>query len=424
MSKRKLFIGSSEHAIKSGVVQKIIISLKKDVPGIDSILWTLTAWNNLETALNSLSKNIDEFYYALFIGFPDDIATIKGSSFFVTRDNVVFEFGLFLSRLGIARTFWVIPKLEYNILPTSPVDYQLEFHIISDIGPSSFTNNYSIKYKDSSSDTSFKYDASKWESNSLNIRNLIRQLNESEDIINSILANPSEKIKTLTEGAIKEIESDGHTDEYYVSKFKNDIDRIIYAKSAAISKNVQETLKDILQYISDVDSILDVSELAKEQVVSKHISEVWVFSEEPLEFSPNPDKPFAELRETVINNLIKNVKYYYFVKKGFQKSEIVKFLEAYITDINDRNRALENIQIIVLDETIFLTYFTLHFKQSSNKPFEIYISMKHPKRNDLVIKLKADHRDGIFQKISNLKGVSDFKTFPILIDRSHHELKG
>ncbi len=60
----------------------------------------------LETLMNRAS------YYDFFIGVfaADDVAIINKKKRNVTRDNVIFEFGLFLGRIGLDRTFFVLEE--------------------------------------------------------------------------------------------------------------------------------------------------------------------------------------------------------------------------------------------------------------------------------------------------------------------------
>lgn len=48
--------------------------------------------------------------YVVVLVTPDDTAVIKGKEYIIPRDNVVFEYGLFLGKLGLDKTFFVTPK--------------------------------------------------------------------------------------------------------------------------------------------------------------------------------------------------------------------------------------------------------------------------------------------------------------------------
>ena len=45
----------------------------------------------------------------MFIFSPDDIINIRGENSNITRDNVIFELGLFIGRLGKDRCYIVMP---------------------------------------------------------------------------------------------------------------------------------------------------------------------------------------------------------------------------------------------------------------------------------------------------------------------------
>lgn len=48
--------------------------------------------------------------YVVALVTPDDTAVIKGKEYIIPRDNVVFEYGLFLGKLGRDKTFFVTPR--------------------------------------------------------------------------------------------------------------------------------------------------------------------------------------------------------------------------------------------------------------------------------------------------------------------------
>ena len=58
--------------------------------------------------LETLSNLTPDYVVALVT--PDDTAAVRGKEYIVPRDNVVFEYGLFLGKLGRDKTFFVTPK--------------------------------------------------------------------------------------------------------------------------------------------------------------------------------------------------------------------------------------------------------------------------------------------------------------------------
>jgi hypothetical protein len=105
MTKPSIFIGSSSEAIDFPRAVEEHLSSEAEV----------TVWRDLpfspggftiETLLNSLNR-LD---FAVFVFDPADKVTSRGSTSNAPRDNVVFELGLFMGRLGRARAFVLLQK--------------------------------------------------------------------------------------------------------------------------------------------------------------------------------------------------------------------------------------------------------------------------------------------------------------------------
>jgi predicted nucleotide-binding protein len=71
-------------------------------------------WDNAfalsAVTITSLIKRAKETDYGIFVFHPDDKTTIRGNTYSVVRDNVLFELGLFIGALGIEKCFVMIPK--------------------------------------------------------------------------------------------------------------------------------------------------------------------------------------------------------------------------------------------------------------------------------------------------------------------------
>jgi len=83
-----------------------------------------TVWDNAEFALNEsifdgLLKAAHLADYAVFVFDPDDVTRIRNVDTRTVRDNVLFEFGLFIGRMGKGRAFWISARgAEDTHVPT------------------------------------------------------------------------------------------------------------------------------------------------------------------------------------------------------------------------------------------------------------------------------------------------------------------
>jgi hypothetical protein len=102
MGKVSLFVGSSTEGI--AIAQALQEQLQQDA---DVTLWTDAVFELGKGNLESLIELTTRFDFAALVLTPDDLATIRGHERAIPRDNVVFELGLFMGRLGRERAFAV-----------------------------------------------------------------------------------------------------------------------------------------------------------------------------------------------------------------------------------------------------------------------------------------------------------------------------
>jgi predicted nucleotide-binding protein len=102
--KPTIFIGSSSEAIS---VVDAFQSHLEDVAEV--IPWRYGVFKSGESTLESLLKALNRFDFAALILTPDDLVESRGGTSSSPRDNVIFEIGLFIGRLGRERVFIVSP---------------------------------------------------------------------------------------------------------------------------------------------------------------------------------------------------------------------------------------------------------------------------------------------------------------------------
>ena len=109
-----LFIGSSSESLDIAYAAQENLEDCAQV-----IVWTQGLFDLSRSFLESLVDTLDETEFGLFVFAPDDLTRIRGQAIETTRDNVVFELGLFIGRLGRERTFILMPKDDGSLhLPT------------------------------------------------------------------------------------------------------------------------------------------------------------------------------------------------------------------------------------------------------------------------------------------------------------------
>ncbi len=103
----KVFVASSSATLS--VAEALRRSLTNEetlvVPWKDLGVFTLS-----EHTIESLEKAANQCQFAVFVLGPDDVVQHRAGESFVPRDNVVFELGLFLGRIGRKRSYMLRPK--------------------------------------------------------------------------------------------------------------------------------------------------------------------------------------------------------------------------------------------------------------------------------------------------------------------------
>lgn len=127
-----IFIASSTESLPTARAVKQHFDAEADVDVWDENIFA-TNRSYLETLLNRASY----YDYLIAVFTPDDVAAIRKRKVKVTRDNVIFEFGLFLGRLGPNRTFLIVQEgveLFSDWSGIATATFQLRDNLVAAVG--------------------------------------------------------------------------------------------------------------------------------------------------------------------------------------------------------------------------------------------------------------------------------------------------
>jgi predicted nucleotide-binding protein len=100
MAKPSLFIGSSTEGLDFARAVRSVLA-----PDAEITLWNEGFFALGNTFIETLVNALPRFDFAVLVLTPDDLVTSRDVEVFGPRDNVLFEVGLFMGRLGRSRTF-------------------------------------------------------------------------------------------------------------------------------------------------------------------------------------------------------------------------------------------------------------------------------------------------------------------------------
>lgn len=103
--KPKVFIGSARESLSYvNAIHEQLSYIAEVTP------WSAGVFQPLEYTMESLERQLNENDFAVFVFSPDDVVNMRGKITFKTRDNTLFEMGLFWGRLRRGRVFYIIPE--------------------------------------------------------------------------------------------------------------------------------------------------------------------------------------------------------------------------------------------------------------------------------------------------------------------------
>lgn len=133
--KPRIFIGSSKEGLD--VAEYIQTKLSTD---FECVVWTNDIFKYNDSFLETLLKEASLFDFGILVATKDDYTTSRSKTFDTPRDNVIFEFGLFLGRLGPSRAF-VVQEFDAK-LPTDLLGITVpQFERLKDLNLSGSLND-------------------------------------------------------------------------------------------------------------------------------------------------------------------------------------------------------------------------------------------------------------------------------------------
>ena len=123
--KPRLFIGSSAEALNPAFA--IQEGLDRDA---EVTVWPQNVFEPTVGNLENLENVLSNFDFAAFVLTPDDVAKMKNVQHPIVRDNVIFECGLFIGRLGRRNVFLIKPRgvddlhLPSDLAGVTALDYE------------------------------------------------------------------------------------------------------------------------------------------------------------------------------------------------------------------------------------------------------------------------------------------------------------
>ncbi|GIF25508.1 O-acetyl-ADP-ribose deacetylase (regulator of RNase III) [Actinoplanes tereljensis] len=111
--KQRIFIGSSSEGLR------VSRAVQQELDGdFDVTVWNQDVFQLTLANLENLLEVLDSSDAGIFVLKPDDIVVSRGSERPGVRDNVLFELGMFIGRLGRERTFMLVPRGSAAHLPS------------------------------------------------------------------------------------------------------------------------------------------------------------------------------------------------------------------------------------------------------------------------------------------------------------------
>lgn len=118
--KPRIFIGSSVEGLE------IAYAIQENLKHHSEItIWSQGVFSLSSYSLESIISELNNSDFGIFVFSPDDILSIRNESSTAIRDNVLFELGLFIGKLGRDRSFIIVPEKSDLHIPTDLIGITL-----------------------------------------------------------------------------------------------------------------------------------------------------------------------------------------------------------------------------------------------------------------------------------------------------------
>ena len=108
-----VFIGSSAEGLSvAEAIQQNLDRVAECVP------WSQGVFGLMGGTLETLVAQVETFDFAILVLTDDDLVSVRGTTEPCARDNVLFEFGLFVGAIGRERTFGVFDRTSKLRIPS------------------------------------------------------------------------------------------------------------------------------------------------------------------------------------------------------------------------------------------------------------------------------------------------------------------
>ena len=358
--KKRLFIGSSTIHIK--LAHALCENFEHS--DLEAHVWDVSKWGTTDTSLASLIDFLDTYQFGAFILSPDDsvrspATLLSAPTKDAPRDNVIFEFGLWVGRAGKDRTWFVHPSNREIKIPT---DLK---------GIAGAVYKYPVNYE-----------------------------NQTVMGLKPIMAHAHNQI----EDGIRDFQKKASNDDYYRAHAKridillkeapDDEERIkvvtrglgdLLRERAAHEGHISDALHDLMLWSQSLLDALDFDDIAEEQ--AKLTKAVWVFAPVPWETLNHPE--LRHFRNAVRKNVFnRKIPYTYFVRNEADVKRIQGLFETFISESDEKLTKKELnglVKLVFIPAELFLAYFTIHVGQSSHI---IYQSVVRDQRvSDFIIRV-------------------------------------